>query len=162
MDGRDLFGPLSISGSENKRSTGEAWGVIIVCTSISLAHAHAHTHAHAHGVLLDGCKEIYGFAQGPKEVPRGLRGLSWSQTLSRWRHWTGQPSMRRPRKWVLSGMSSRRKDNTTTARRETDRPAEEVPGEHHGQPPVHAGGAQHGVGGSHTDGEQQTDSKEHG
>jgi hypothetical protein len=34
----DLFGPLSISGSVNKRSTGKAWGVIFVCTSTSLAH----------------------------------------------------------------------------------------------------------------------------
>ncbi len=34
----DLFGPLPISGSVNKRSTGKAWGVIFVCTSTSLAH----------------------------------------------------------------------------------------------------------------------------
>jgi hypothetical protein len=34
----DLFRPLSISGSVNKRSTGKAWGVIFVCTLTSLAH----------------------------------------------------------------------------------------------------------------------------
>ncbi len=34
----DLFGPLPISGSVNKRSTGKAWGVIFVCTSTSLGH----------------------------------------------------------------------------------------------------------------------------
>jgi hypothetical protein len=34
----DLFGPLPIVGSVNKRTTGKAWGVIFVCTSTSLAH----------------------------------------------------------------------------------------------------------------------------
>ncbi len=34
----DLFGPLPIIGSVNKRTTGKAWGVIFVCTSTSLAH----------------------------------------------------------------------------------------------------------------------------
>jgi hypothetical protein len=33
----DLFGPLPISGSMNKRSTGKAREVIFVCTSTSLA-----------------------------------------------------------------------------------------------------------------------------
>jgi hypothetical protein len=34
----DLFGPLPIRGSVNKRSTGKAWRVIFECTSTSLAH----------------------------------------------------------------------------------------------------------------------------
>jgi transposase InsO family protein len=34
----DLFGPLSIVGTVNKRTTTKAWGVIFVCTATSLAH----------------------------------------------------------------------------------------------------------------------------
>jgi hypothetical protein len=34
----DLFSPLLISGSVNRRSTGKVWGVIFMCTSTSLAH----------------------------------------------------------------------------------------------------------------------------
>ncbi len=34
----DLFGPLSIAGTVNRRTTRKAWGVIFVCTATSLAH----------------------------------------------------------------------------------------------------------------------------
>jgi hypothetical protein len=34
----DLFGPLSIVGTVNKRTTRKVWGVIFVCTATSLTH----------------------------------------------------------------------------------------------------------------------------
>ncbi len=34
----DLFGPLSIIGTVNKRTTRKVWGVIFVCTATSLTH----------------------------------------------------------------------------------------------------------------------------
>jgi hypothetical protein len=34
----DLFGPLSIVGTVNRRTTRKVWGLIFVCTATSLTH----------------------------------------------------------------------------------------------------------------------------
>jgi hypothetical protein len=84
----DLLGPLSISGSVNKRSTGKAWGVIFVCTSTSLAHVEiAETYstesflmAVRRFMLLHGAQKRFQSDQGTQLVAASKQVATWDWT----------------------------------------------------------------------------------
>jgi hypothetical protein len=84
----DLFGPLSISGSVNKRSTGKAWGVIFVCTSTSLAHVEiAETYstepflmAVRRFMALHGASKRFQSDQGTQLVAASKQVATWDWT----------------------------------------------------------------------------------
>ncbi len=90
----DLFGPLSIVRTVNRRTTRKVWGVIFVCTATSLTHVGVGRDLCMHrdvpdargdsGVILNGgistgAEEIHGTARGPQAVsvgPRNTAGCS--------------------------------------------------------------------------------------
>jgi hypothetical protein len=84
----DLFGPLSISGSVNKRSTGKAWGVIFVCTSTSLAHVEiAETYSTEFFLMavrrfmaLHGAPKRFQSDQGTQLVAASKQVATWDWT----------------------------------------------------------------------------------
>jgi hypothetical protein len=84
----DLFGPLPISGSVNKRSTEKAWGVIFVCTSTSLAHVEiAETYSTESFLLavrrfmaLHGAPKRFQSDQGSQLVAASKQLATWDWT----------------------------------------------------------------------------------
>jgi len=84
----DLFGPLFISGSVNKRSTGKAWGVILVCMSTSLAHVEiAETYSTESFLMavrrfmaLHGAPKRFQSDQGTQLVAASKQMATWDWT----------------------------------------------------------------------------------
>jgi hypothetical protein len=84
----DLFGPLSISRSVNKRFTRKVWGVIFVCTSTSLDHMKiAETYftesfliAVRRFMALDGAPKRFQSDQGTQLVAASKQVATWDWT----------------------------------------------------------------------------------
>ncbi len=84
----DLFGPLPISGSVNKRSTGMAWGVILVCTSTSLAHMEI-AETYSTESFLMAVRRFMALHGAPKKFQsdQGTQLVAASKQLATW-DWT--------------------------------------------------------------------------
>ncbi len=84
----DLFGPLPISGSVNKRSTGKAWGVIFVCTSTSLAHVEI-AETYSTESFLMAVRRFMALHGAPKrfQSDKGTQLVAASKQLATW-DWT--------------------------------------------------------------------------
>jgi hypothetical protein len=84
----DLFGPLPISRSVNKHSTGKAWGVIFVCTSTSLAQVEiAETYSTESFLMavrrfmaLHGAPRRFQYNQGTQLVAASKQLATWDWT----------------------------------------------------------------------------------
>jgi hypothetical protein len=89
----DLFGPLPISGSVNKRSTGKAWGVIFVCTSTSLAHVEI-AETYSTESFLMALKRFMALHRAPKRFQSDQRTqlVAASKQLATW-DWTAVHEM---------------------------------------------------------------------
>jgi hypothetical protein len=89
----DLFGPLPISGSVNKRSTGKAWGVIFVCMSTSLAHVEI-AETYSTESFLMALKRFMALHRAPKrfQSDQGTQLVAASKQLAPW-DWTAVHEM---------------------------------------------------------------------
>jgi hypothetical protein len=89
----DLFGPLPISGSVNKRSTGKAWGVIFVCTSTSLAHVEI-AETYSTESFLMAVRRFMALHGAPKrfQSDQGTQLVAASKQLATW-DWTAVHEM---------------------------------------------------------------------
>ncbi len=84
----DLFGPVPIRGSVNKRSTGNAWGVIFVCISTYLAHVEiAETYSTESFLMavrrfmaLHGAPKRFQSDQGTQLVAASKQMAAWDWT----------------------------------------------------------------------------------
>jgi hypothetical protein len=87
-DKEDLFGPLLISGSVNKSSTGKAWGVIFVCTSTSLAHVEI-AETYSTESFLIAVRRFMALHGAPKrfQSDQGTQLVAASKQLAMW-DWT--------------------------------------------------------------------------
>jgi hypothetical protein len=81
----DLFGPLPIVGSVNKRSTGKAWGVIFVCTSTSLAHVEI-AESYSTESFLIAVRRFMALHGAPKrfQSDQGTQLVAASKQLATW------------------------------------------------------------------------------
>jgi hypothetical protein len=84
----DLFGPLPIVGSVNKRTTGKAWGVIFVCTSTSLAHVEV-AESYSTESFLMAVRRFMALHGAPKrfQSDQGTQLVAASKQLATW-DWT--------------------------------------------------------------------------
>jgi transposase InsO family protein len=84
----DLFGPLPIIGSVNKRTTGKAWGVIFVCTSTSLSHVEV-AESYSTESFLMAVRRFMALHGAPKrfQSDQGTQLVAASKQLATW-DWT--------------------------------------------------------------------------
>jgi hypothetical protein len=84
----DLFGPLPIIRSVNKRTTGKAWGVIFVCTSTSLAHVEI-AESYSTESFLMAVRRFMALHGAPKrfQSDQGTQLVAASKQLATW-DWT--------------------------------------------------------------------------
>jgi hypothetical protein len=84
----DLFGPLPIIGSVNKRTTGKAWGVIFVCTSTSLAHVEV-AESYSTESFLMAARRFMALHGAPRrfQSDQGTQLVAASKQLATW-DWT--------------------------------------------------------------------------
>ncbi len=89
----DLFGPLPISGSVNKRSTGKTWAVIFVCTSTSLAHVEI-AETYSTESFLMAVRRFMALHGAPKrfQSDQGTQLVAASKQLATW-DWTAVHAM---------------------------------------------------------------------
>jgi hypothetical protein len=134
----DLFRPLPIIGSVNKRSTGKAWGVIFVCTSMSLAHVEI-AESYSTESFLMAVRRFMALHGAPKrfQSDQGTQLVAASKQLATW-DWTAvhEQAEREGAEWhiVPTGGTALQRPSG-----ETHRIAEEVPGGRFEQPQAHAG-----------------------
>jgi hypothetical protein len=81
----DLFGPLPIFESVNKRTTGKAWGVIFVCTSTSLAHVEI-AESYSTESFLMAVRRFMAMHGAPKrfQSDQGTQLVAASKQLATW------------------------------------------------------------------------------
>ncbi len=84
----DLFGPLSIVGTVNKRTTRKVWGVIFVCTATSLTHVEVAESCSTEAFLL-ALRRFMALYGAPKrfQSDQGTQLVAASRQVKAW-DWT--------------------------------------------------------------------------
>jgi hypothetical protein len=81
----DLFGPLSIVGTVNKRTTRKVWGVIFVCTATSLTHVEI-AESYSTEAFLLALRRFMALYGAPKrfQSDQGMQLVAASRQVKAW------------------------------------------------------------------------------
>jgi hypothetical protein len=145
----DLFGPLSVVGTVNKRTTMKTWGVIL---HSDITGARGNSRVILNGSIPAGAEEVHGAARGPQAIPVGSGnatgcGLKTSEDLGLVE---SAPTSGERRGRMARGPN--RRLALQRSGRTNDRHTQKMPGGSANRKEVHNGGDGHANGRGRADG----------